>query len=146
MNLTITMPRNLAHAAIQFMPENPEEYTPDPELNAFFQAVWLETCRSQAQTWANYTVLALSFPQASSLYFVEFLSSPAVYLEFQTDLLNRPHEVGLLFLAVLFNRLAEALDNPSRLELPEAAYIPSHIETVVGKLKLSLVSNHDKAH
>ena len=145
--ITITINRTLARAAMQFLTdanEHAEQYTPDPKLNAFLHDVWLETCRADDQTWANYEVLALSFPRASGLYYYNFLTNPIVYMEFQTDLLKNPHEVGMLFLAVLFNQIAEALDKPLRLKLPDDAYIPSHIETIVGKLELSLLSSPSK--
>lgn len=140
---TITINRILARAAMRFF-DVEEELTPDPELNAFLHDLWLEINRADKETWANYTMLTLSFPRESCLCFYKFMTNPLVYMQFQTDLLASPHEASFLFIAVFFNQISEALDKPLCLKLPDGAYIPSHIETIVGKLELSLLSSHQK--
>ncbi len=132
--ITVTMPRILAQATMPFFADSVEQFTPDPELDAFLHEVYKETTFRESVTWAHYTVLTLTLPRASSLYFVGFLSDPEVFAEFQMDLLEQNNIVGLQFLAVLFNHLSVALEQPNRFLLSEDAYIPMHIETIVGRL------------
>jgi hypothetical protein len=141
---SITINRTLARATVQYF-DTEEELTPDPEINAFLHHVWLEITRADQETWANYTMLTLSLPPASCLCFYKFMTNPLVYMQFQTDLLESPHEASFLFIAMFFNQISQSLEKPLRLKLPDDAYIPSHIETIVGKLELSLLSSALKA-